>query len=95
MESAEQPTKVLHKNVGTSLKQMGHHVPTLPPNEGPVFTENLKGFGEDIHYHASSALEQAVSGGVTHVRTTESKKPISIASIRERLKNRFFRRKAA
>lgn len=87
MESAEQPANNLHKNVGKSLKQLGHHrVSTIPPNEGQVFAEDLQGMVEDLSYKAKTDLEQMVSGGVTYVRTTESKKPISIASIREGLK---------
>lgn len=95
MESAEQPSYNLHANVGKSLEQLGHKVPTIPPQEGPVFAEELRGIVEDLGHKAKTDLEQIISGGVTHVRTTESKKPISIARIREGLKNRFLRKKAA
>lgn len=92
MESAEQPVKVLHENVGKSLKQLGHHtVSTIPPNEGPVLAKDLKGMVEDIGYGAQTALEQAVSGGVTHVRTTESKKPWLIAKGKQFLKEKLWK----
>lgn len=92
MESAEAPTKVLHKNVGTSLEQLGHHkVSTLPPNEGSVIAEDLKGMVEDIGYNASSALEQAVSGGVTNVRTTAGHRGLSIARAKEVLKKKLWK----
>lgn len=87
MESAEQPTNVLHKNVGQSLKQLGHYkVTTIPPNEGPVLAEDLKRMVEDIGYTTQTALEQAVSGGVTYVRTTKSKNPSLIAALREKMR---------
>ncbi len=94
MESAEAPTQVLHKNVGQSLDQLGHHkVSTVPPNEGPVLAEDLKDMVEDMGYNASSTLEQAVKGGVTNVRTTESKKPFLIARgkqfLREKILSKF------
>lgn len=95
MESAEQPSNNLHANLRRPLEQLGHRVSTIPPHEGPVLSEEVRGMVEDIGYSAKTALEQAVSGGVTHVRTTESKNPIFIARIREGLKNRFFKRKAA
>lgn len=84
MESAEQPSNNLHRKVGESLKKLGHHEPTIPPNEGPVLAEDLKDMVEDLGYTAKTALEQAVRGGVTHVRITESKNPLSI--LKRRLK---------
>lgn len=78
MESAEQPANNLHKNVGKSLQQLGHRGSTIPPHEGQVLTEDLRGMIEDVKYNANSALEQAVSGGVTHVRTTQSRNPLAI-----------------
>lgn len=94
MKSAEQPTNNLHAEVGKSLGQLGHRVPTVPPHEGPVFTEALGEIVEDLGHGAKTALEQAVSGGVTHVRTTESKKPSSMVRIRAGLRN-MLRKKAA
>lgn len=92
MESAEQPANNLHKNVGKSLQQLGHHVvSTIPPNEGPVLAEELKGMAEDIGHSAQTALEQAVSGGVTHVRTTGAKKPLSIARRKQFLKGKLWK----
>lgn len=95
MESAERPANNLHANVSKSLEQLGHKVSTIPPHEGPVFAEELKSIVEDLGHKAKTDLEQIISGGVTHVRTTESKRPLSIARIREGLKNRFLRKKAA
>lgn len=94
MESAEQPSDNLHAEVGKSLEQLGHKASTIPPHEDPVFTEELGEMMEDLGHKAKTDLEQIISGGVTHVRTTESKKPISIARIREGLKKRFFKKTA-
>lgn len=91
MESAEQPANDLHKKVGTALEEMGHHAPTLPPNEGPVLAEDLREMIEDVSYNTKDALEEVVRGGVTHVRTTESKKPNLIARLREKLKGQSWK----
>ncbi len=82
MESAEQPANNLHKRVGKSLQQLGHHqVSTVPPNEGPVFAEDLKGMVNDIDYRARTALEEAISGvgGSSRDRSTDSINPDRIA----------------
>lgn len=92
MESAEQPADNLHNKVGISLKQMGHHtISTIPPNEGPVLAEDLKGMIKDVGYNAKTALEGAVSGGVTHVRTTNSAQPSLIAALREKMRRRTWK----
>lgn len=95
MESAEQPVDDLHAKVSTSLKQLGHRVSTIPPQEDSVLADEFKEIARDLDYNAKNALEEAVSGGTTLIRTTGSKNPISIAKIRESLKQRFLVQKAA
>ena len=94
MESAEQPTNNLHANLRRPLQQMGHNDSTIPAQETPVLTEDVKQWAEDISDTAKSALEQAVIGGVTDIRTTESNKPLSITRIRA-WKSKLLRKKAA
>lgn len=94
VQSAEQPTDDLHKKIREPLRQLGHSGSTIPASEAPAVGGDVKGWAEDISHVAKSALEQAVIGGVTDIRTTESNKPISIARIRA-WKSKFLRKKAA
>lgn len=95
VQSAEQPTKDLHKKIRGPLEQLGHSSSTIPAQDAPALTREVKQWAEDISHTAQSALEEAVTGGVTHIRVAESKKPLSIARIRDALRNRFPRKKAA
>lgn len=96
MESAEQPTKDLHANVGEEIKKMGHNVSTVPPHEEPV----LKGDDDDLSmrdvtHSAKVFLEEMTSGEgqSSRVRTAPAKNPISIAF--EKARRKFAQKKAA
>lgn len=97
IQTPEQHSDGLHKEMEEQLGSLGHQGSTKPAGPIPL-TDELKEVGVDLAHIAGSGFKELVTGGESQIRTTESKKPLSIAAIRQAMRNKLlgrFNRKAA
>lgn len=93
---AAQKEHELHKGIANSLNQEGHNVSEqdLNPQDHSSLTRVKELLGDDTTHVIDSGFKELMGGvgGTTRDREMKSKIPLSIATIRDRLK---LRKKAA
>lgn len=93
-EPAPKGIKPVEK-IAEELNRMGH--PSTPQSVSGDHSSVLEGVGEAVNdagdFIGTTAEEWR--GGATHIRHAPGKKPLSIARIRDALKNKLLRKKAA
>lgn len=93
-EPAPKGIKPVEK-IAEELNKMG--LPSTPQSVSADHSPVLEGMGEVVN-DAGDFIGTTVKewgGGATHVRHAPGKKPLSITNIRNALKNKFLRKKAA
>ncbi len=77
METAEQATATLHRNIKPELNRLGHR-------ETEIIPESVRQFGVDFGKYTGDTVGELVGGVSTPSRETHSRNPLKIAVQRAR-----------
>ncbi len=89
LNSVDQDQQDTEQSITNSLNQAGHKVTAEGISANPKFPSDLvEGIGGEIVDKVQDTTEyiRATTEGSNYARTTDSKRPISIARFRERLR---------
>ena len=95
--SVDQTQKATEETIAYNLNQAGHNVRPEDVSAKPKFpTDLIEEIGGEAvdEIHDATEFIRATTEGTNYARTTDSKRPISITSLREKLKN-LAKKKAA